>query len=419
MHREKKPTLRFPKRFLWGASTAAHQVEGGLHNQWTVWEQEHAKKLAAQASYQFGDVASWPQVAEEAQRPDTYISGRGVEHYQRYEEDFDLLEQLHFNAFRFGIEWARIEPEEGCWDAEAIAHYRAYLKSLKARGITPVVTLFHFTLPVWFVERGGFEKRRNIRYFTRYAQKVLDELGGELSYIITINEPTVYVGESYLRGSWPPNRTSKWQSWRVLRHLITAHRRIYTMTRSRRRWKVSMAHHLCYIYPGDDAWLSDTSARLARYVVNDYTLKRVRRYSDFLGINYYFAHRIYGYRSHSPYEQVSDMGWDMQPELLAELLEEVYERYNLPVLITENGLADGADTQRQWWLSETLKAMHAALGRGVALIGYLHWSLLDNFEWDKGYWPRFGLVAVNRTTMQRTVRPSARWFSRVVQKLRD
>lgn len=125
-----------------------------------------------------------------------------------------------------------------------------------------------------------------------------------------------------------------------------------------------------------------------------------------------------GYRAHDPYLKVSDLGWDMQPDKLQYLLEDVAERYRLPIMITENGLADGADSQRQWWLTETIKAMHEALKRDIKLIGYLHWSLLDNFEWDKGYWPKFGLVAVDRQTMARTVRPSARWFGAVIKKLR-
>ena len=408
----------FPKKFLWGAATSAHQVEGGLVNQWTTWELEHAKRLSVQAPHQFGDIDSWPRIKKEATRPDNYISGQGVDHYHRYEEDFAILKSLNMNAFRFCIEWARIEPQEGAWDAAAIAHYRTYLRTLKKMGITPVVTLFHFTLPEWFMAKGGFEKRRNIKYFVYYVEKVLSELGRDIEWIVTINEPTVYAGESYLEGHWPPNKTRKRDLLRVLCNLVVAHKKVYKLTRARKKWKVSMAHHLIYCYPGDDAILSRASARVAHYFLNTWVLRRVRRHSDFLAINYYFARRIYGYRAHDPYLKVSDLGWDMQPDKLQYLLEDVAECYQLPIMITENGLADGADSQRQWWLTETIKAMHEALKRDVKLIGYLHWSLLDNFEWDKGYWPKFGLVAVDRQTMTRTVRPSARWFAAVIKKLR-
>lgn len=417
---KKRSKGKFPKKFLWGTATAAHQVEGGLHNQWTVWELENAKRLAAQAPYQFDDVSSWPRVRAQAVRPENYVSGRGVEHERRYEDDFSYLSEMSMNAFRFGIEWARVEPEEGVWDAAVIAHYRRYLRALKARGITPVVTLFHFTLPVWFSDKGGFEKRRNVRYFTRYAEKIIDELGGDMEWIITINEPTVYVGESYLQGSWPPQQTSKWRGVRVLGNLIAAHKQVYRLTMPRRRLKVSMAHHVLHFYPGDDARLSRWSAFWADYVANQYTIRRVRKQSDFLAINHYLSYRIFGYRAHnSEVLETSDLGWDLQPEKLYEVLTDLYERYRLPLFITENGLADAEDTHRQWWLTETLQAMHRALKDDVKLIGYLHWSLLDNFEWDKGYWPRFGLVAVDRQTMERTLRPSGRWFGSVIRKLRQ
>ncbi len=410
--------ISFPKKFLWGASTAAHQVEGGLHNQWTVWELENAKSLAAQAPYQFGDLSSWEHAKSQAENPDNYVSGQGVEHYQRYEEDFEYLKQMNMNAFRFGIEWARVEPEEGAWDAEVIAHYRNYLRRLKSMGIVPVVTLFHFTLPVWFVEMGGFEKRRNVRYFVRYVEKILNELGQDMEWIISVNEPTVYVSESYLHGSWPPQQASRLLSYRVLMNLIRAHKKVYKLTSKHRRLKVSMAHNVQYFYAGDDAKLSQWSAFWADYVANQFTIRRVRKHSDFLGVNYYFANRYYGYRVHNPNERQSDLGWDMQPEKLHDVLVDLYEQYKLPIMITENGLADARDEHRKWWLTETIQAMHRSLKDGVKLIGYLHWSLIDNFEWDKGYWPRFGLVEVDRRTVRRTLRPSAVWLGAVIKKLR-
>lgn len=389
-----------------------------MHNQWTVWELENAKSLATQAPYQFGDLGSWSQVSREAKNPNNYVSGRAVDHFGRYEEDLDIVASLNMNAFRFGIEWARVEPEEGRWNEAAIEHYRTYLKSLKKRGISPVVTLFHFTLPTWFADRGGFERSRNVKYFVRYAQKILEELGGDIKWLITINEPTVYVGESYFVGEWPPNKTGKLRGVRVLANLIRSHGRIYKLTKQMRGIRVSMAHHLMYFYAGDDAWLSRLSAWVADYVANRFVVARTRRSSDFIGVNYYCSYRIYGYRAHNPEDVVNDLGWQMQPGDIQYLLEDVYARYRLPILITENGLADGEDVQRKWWIMQTIRAMSAAMKNGVNLVGYLYWSLLDNFEWDKGFWPKFGLVSVHRGTMQRTVRPSARWFGQVVGRLR-
>lgn len=415
----KKPST-FSPHFLWGAATSAHQVEGGTHNNWSVWERDNAKALAARAIYLNGELPSWSRIEKLATSPANYISGRAVDHYARYEADFDLLGELNMNAFRFSIEWSRIEPEEGVWNAEAIAHYKAYIEALHARGIEPVMTLFHFTLPVWFAERGGFAKRRNIKYFVRYTEKVMEELSTHVRYVITINEPNIYAERSYYSGAWPPNVQSKWTAFRVMNHLISAHNQAAKVIhRLKPRTKVSVAYHTSYIYAGDDAWLSQLSAACMQYVHDDYFLKRVRRHCDFLGVNYYRSYRVYGYRIHNPEIEVSDMGWELAPENIEHALVRLHDKYKLPILITENGLADERDAQRQAWIEATLRAMVAAQREGVELLGYLHWSLLDNIELDSGRWPRFGLAAVNYVTMERTLRPSALWFGKVIKKFRE
>lgn len=416
---QKKSRLTFPKNFMWGASVSAHQVEGGLRNQWTVWEQENASTKAAQAPHQFGDLESWETVAAEAKQPAMYVSGKATQHREKYEEDFDFLKRMNMNTFRFSIEWSRIEPEEGAWNAEAIEYYKRYIKALKKRGIEPVVTLFHFTLPLWFSELGGFEKRRNSKYFVRYAQKIIRELGISVRYIITVNEPEVYANESYLQGNWPPNRTSFWLAWRVQANLLHAHKQAARAIRLlNRRYKVSFAKNSPYYYAGDDAWLSRASAWWLQYIHDDYMLKRAVRHCDFMAVNYYFSNRVYGYRVHNPDEKVSDMGWDLSPANIQYALERLHERYQLPIMITENGLADANDAQRQWFITQTITGIHEAMKNDVKVIGYLHWSLLDNFEWDKGRWPRFGLVAVDYKTGKRTIRPSGEWFGKVIARLR-
>lgn len=403
-----KPQISFPKTFLWGASVSAHQVEGGTHNQWSVAELENAKTLATQASYQYGDLDNWSAIEKLARQPENYVSGRAVDHYNRYKEDFDLLRDLNMNTLRFSIEWSRIEPEEGQWNAEAIEYYRRYLYELKRRNITPVVTLFHFTLPVWFAERGGFERYSNVKYFLRFVEKVLDEYGPLLKWIITINEPTVYANQGYGDGSWPPYVQKPIRARRVLFTLINAHRRAAKLIHMRsRRYKVSMAYSVTHVYAGDDAWLSRLSARIFDYYANHFVLKRTYNSIDFIGLNYYHSDRVYGYRRHNPDERISDMGWDMHPADIEYVLEMLAERYKKPIMITENGLADADDDDRQWWLTQTIEAMHRARKEGVEVIGYLHWSLLDNFEWDKGRWARFGLYEVDYATMKRIPRASA------------
>ncbi|MBI3889461.1 glycoside hydrolase family 1 protein [Candidatus Saccharibacteria bacterium] len=415
-----KQSLQFPKRFLWGAAVAAHQVEGNTHNQWTVWELEHAKTLAAQAEYQYGDLPNWDDIKKDATNPDNYISGAAANHYQLYEHDFEIIKKMNMNSFRFSIEWSRIEPEEGVWSAEGIEHYVQYIDALKKRGIEPVITLFHFTLPVWFSEMGGFEQRKNVQYFVRFAEKIVSELGPSVRYIITINEPEVYATESYYLASWPPAVSSK-RKWRtVMNNLALAHNRtakaIHTMNR---RYKVSVAKNSNYFYAGDNALLSRKSAELFQYFQDDYFLKKVVKQCDFLGVNYYFSNRVYGYRVHNPDVKTSDMGWDLSPANLEQALERLHDKYDLPIIITENGLADSTDEHRQWWLMQTIIAMQRAMRSGVKLEGYLHWSLLDNFEWDKGKWPRFGLIAVDYKTYKRSPRPSAIWYAKLLKKIRS
>ncbi len=411
---------KFPKRFLWGASSSAHQVEGGQHNQWTVWELENAKALAMQAEYHYSDLESWPRVKTYAKLPANYISGPATKNYDLYETDFQLLKDMNMNAYRFSIEWSRIEPKEGVWDAEAIEHYKRYVAKLVAMNIEPVVTLFHFTLPVWFTDRGGFEKRSNIMYFVRFATKIMEEIGGSIRYVITINEPESYAFEGYYTGNWPPNRRSLKQAVKVYRNLAVAHNRTAdALHRKSRRYKIAAAKFCTYAYPGDDALLTRLSARIGQWFMDDYWLRKVRRKSDWIGVNYYYSARFYGYRIHEPEDRINDMGTPMEPANIEFELERLWKKYHKPMMITENGLADGEDSDRKWWLSETIKGMQNAMGEGVTLFGYLHWSLTDNFEWNKGRWPRFGLAAVDYTTQKRTLRPSAVWFARIIKILRQ
>lgn len=417
---QKQSPLQFPKRFLWGAATSAHQVEGDTHNQWTMWELENAKSKAAQAKFQWGDLPNWPLIEPEATQPDNYVSGKGTAHYKLFMEDFDLLKKMNMNAFRFGVEWSRIEPNEGAWSVEAITYYKAYVRELRRLGIEPMITLFHFTLPVWFAEKGGFEKRSNVRYFVRFAEKILSELGADVKYVITVNEPELYAYFGYYQGDWPPNLVGKrWKLWRVMNNLARAHNQaaqaIHGMNR---RYKVSIAKNSIYYYPGDDAWLSRRSAGVFQYFQDDYFLKKIVKHSDFIGVNFYFSNRVYGYRVHNPDERMSDLGWDLSPEHIQFALERLHDKYKKPIIITENGLADRKDINRKWWLTKTLIGMQNAMANGVRLEGYFHWSLIDNFEWDKGKWPRFGLIEVNYQTYKRTMRPSAEWFGRVIKKLR-
>jgi beta-glucosidase len=299
-------------------------------------------------------------------------------------------------------------------------HYKRYVEDLRRRGIEPIVTLFHFTLPVWFTEKGGFERRSNVKYFTRFAKKIISELGLSVRYIITINEPEVYATESYYHQNWPPSVHSPYKWWRVINNMAYAHRQVAKIIhKMNRRYRVSIAKNSNFFYPGDNAWLSRLSSAVMQYAQDDYFIKKVVKHCDYLGVNYYFSNRVYGYRVHNPDNKLSDLHWDLHPADIQYTLERLHDKYRLPIIITENGLADAQDGQRQWWITETLIGMQKAMKNGVKLEGYLHWSLIDNFEWAYGKWPRFGLASVDYSTGERTLRPSARWFGRVIKKIRD
>jgi beta-glucosidase len=411
--------IRFPADFLWGAVVSAHQTEGGNHNQWSVWELENARSLAAQASYQYGDLENWHSIERQAKSPDNYVSAKAVDHYHQYQHDFDLVKRMHMNALRFSVEWSRLQPEKDAWNVDEMQHYKEYVAALKQRGLEPIVTLFHITLPVWFVEMGGFEKRRNVRYFVDFAEKVISELGPAIQFVITMHEPDEYVRQSYLIGRWPPQDQSRSRAFRVLNNLALAHNRVAELLHAQSgRYKVSVAKNSAYIYPGDDAWLTVRASAAIQYIHDDYFLQKVMKTCDFIGVNYHGSQRIYGYRVHNDNKEISDLGNDLHPDHLAHALERLSERYKKPILVTESGIADATDRRRKWWLMQSIIAMQQALSSGVELIGYLHGGLLDSFEWDKGFWPRYGLYEVDRKSMKRSARPSAAWLSKVIKSLR-
>lgn len=379
---------------------------------------ENAQVQAAQAPYKYGHLKNWQEIKKEATDPANYVSGKAADHFNRFEHDFALAKQLRLNAMRSGIEWSRIEPEEGKFNQEALEHYRIYFQRMKAAGMTPIVTLWHWTLPVWMAEKGGFRKRSNIKYFVRYV-KYLIENAPELfeGYVITINEPTIYAEESYLERRWPPQDKHVLTMHRVLVNLAVAHRRTYRIIKKLApQSRVGLAHHCLSFYAGDHAMISKISAWVAHKMSNEYFIGLAgRRKQDFIGLNYYNAPEICGVKVQNKTEWVNDLGWDMQPDKMQPLLERLWRKYQLPIIVTESGVADANDQYRKWWIEESIKAMNGAISGGVKMLGYIHWSLLDNFEWAEGFWPRFGLIEVNYKTQQRKVRESAKWYARFIQ----
>ena len=414
-------SVDFAKGFMWGASTSAHQVEGGNHNQWTIWELTHAAELAKKAHKTYGHLPIWDQIKSQAENPDNYVSGRGTDHYNRYEEDFKLLKKLNLNTYRFGIEWSRLEPEEGKWDEAAVEHYRLYIDKLHEMDIEPVLNVWHWTVPVWFANKGGFQKGANLKYFDRLITKISEEYGHALRYVITLNEPNNYVSFGYILKRWPPQEGNFFHGSQVYWNLVRAHKRAYKILKKRHpEMQIGIANQLANIQAKrPHNFFDEVSTKVMRYLWNWWFLRRIRRQQDFIGFNYYFTDYYTGLlKRENPKTPLNDMGWYMEPEGLYPLLLRIWARYKKPIIITENGVADQSDQYRRWWLEESIVAMQRAISEGVKIKGYFHWSLTDNFEWSDGWWPRFGLVEVDRKAgMERKIRPSAKWFADRIEKL--
>ncbi len=368
--------ITFPKDFLWGSATASYQVEGGIDN------------------------CDWAVLAGQSKK--IPVCGRACEHYERYSEDFDIIETLNQNAHRLSVEWARIEPEEGVFSKEALGHYIEVLKDLKKRKIHSSVTIWHFTLPIWFYEKGGFEKEENIFYFVRYARKVIETLGDFAGDFSSMNEPMVYTSNGYIRGNWPPFKRNFFLHFKVLKNLAKAHNEIYAWKKIAKPEIILGAVKNNILFEGR-GFISKKIAKVLFWFWNDRFLAMVKDSTDFIGLNYYFHTVIFGSKNNNPR---NDMGWEIYPEGIYHLLVDL-KKYNKPIYVTENGLADEKDTLRGAFISDHLMWVAKAIRDGVPVRGYYYWSLLDNFEWALGFEKRFGLVEINYDTMERKIRPSA------------
>lgn len=394
------PSVPFPKKFFWGAANSAHQVEGHNHNDWTEWEK-------------LGKVRNHER------------SGDACDHFNRFREDFALAKELGHNAHRLSLEWSRIEPTPGVFDTAAIDHYRQVLQELHRLGLEPLVTLHHFTNPVWVARQGGWTNRRTIAAFGRYVSFVMRELGSLATWWITINEPTVYSSAAHIGGLWPPEKKSYAAAWMTIRNFADAHRLAYQIIkRHYPHARVGVANNLSYftaVRPGNI--LDRVLWKFSHFWHNQWWLDQTYLSQDFIGLNYYFHHPL-RFRWTSlvnliapvdvPDRPRSDLGWEIHPAGLGCLLEWL-AHYHRPIIITENGLADAKDHQRTAFIRDHVREIDRAIGHGVDVRGYLYWSLLDNFEWREGFSPRFGLIEVDYRTQKRTVRNSAKDYRELIR----
>lgn len=415
---------KFPKNFYFGAATSSHQVEGGNKNDWTEFERLNVKRLtlnAKQRNWPDFILKNYPSPLDE----ENYISGEACGHHNRFREDFDIAKSLGHNAHRFSIEWSRIEPEEGKFNEKEIEHYREVIRALRERGIEPFVTLWHFTLPLWVKNQGGWENKKTVADFTRYANKIIEALGRDIKFWIVVNEPTVYVGYGYIVGLFPPQIKNFYRGYVVLKNIMKAYEDVYDLIHSKSdEAMVSNAYNLHYYAPYRKGFFPDWLAmKILNYIRDIYPLNLAKARQDFIGLNYYYRDCVkfvlWGGRFgiidiKNSDENVSDMGWDIFPEGLYRVLSSL-KKYKKPLYITENGVADTRDEKRAKFIKEHLQSVAKALREDVDIRGYFHWSLLDNFEWSDGFWPRFGLVGVDYRTMERKIRPSALEYKRIVE----
>lgn len=427
--------MGFSKHFMIGAATAAHQVEGNnIHSDY--WLQEHLEHSSF-----------------------TEPSGIACDHYNRYEDDIRLMAEAGLNAYRFSIEWARIEPEEGHFDESEVEHYRRVIRCCRENGIEPIVTLMHFTSPVWLIRKGGWEAESTVEHFRRYASYMAEKLGDEIDYICTINEAnmglqlasiekrfrlmaeraaqagkkaegTVQVGMNFQKmmenarfaamenakvfGTPQPrifvdSRTEEGDLLVMRAHM--AAREAIKAVRPGIKVGITFSLHDLQAVPGGEVFaekaFDEEFAHYVPYIKDD----------DFLGVQNY-TRTIYGPQGQMPAPEgaeLTQMEYEFYPEALGNVIRKVHGLFKGNLIVTENGIATSDDSRRVEFIRRALEGVQSCISEGIPVMGYMYWSLLDNFEWQKGFSMTFGLVAVDRSTMKRTPKQSLHFLGSMIQ----
>lgn len=384
-------TIEFPAGFLWGTATAAHQVEGGnWNNDWWMWEHNPSS-------------------------PCREPSGDACDHYNRFADDIALLAELGFNTYRFSIEWSRVEPEDNEFSRAELDHYRRVAATCREHGITPIITLHHFTTPRWVCHLGGWEEPDSAGRFARYAERVAGALGDIVGWACTFNEPNIVATMGYLAGVFPPGRSDAALRRAVNDIIIDAHHRSVEALRSG---------------PGDfpvglTLAMSDYQAvdggeerrdRIRRNMEDVYL--EAARADDFIGVQTYSRTRVNPQGAIGPEEGVetTPMGYEFWPEALEATIRRAWDvTGQIPILVTENGISATDDTRRIEYVTRALQGVRRCLDDGIDVRGYTYWTAMDNFEWTFGYTQPFGIIAVDRETFARTPKPSAHWLGAIAK----
>jgi beta-glucosidase len=379
----------FPDGFLWGTATAAHQVEGAnWNNDWWAWEHTPGS-------------------------PCTEPSGDACDHYARYPDDIALLARLGFNAYRFSIEWSRVEPEEGEYSPSQLDHYRRMLACCREHDLVPTLTYHHFTTPRWLAARGGWTDSATVDRFTRFCEHASSHLGDLVGVHCTINEPNIVALHGHLTGVFPPGVRDKSARDRATETFVAAHRKAADVIRAGPGnggvgLTLSMTDYQAL--DGGEAYRDRIRSKM-----EDVYLEACRG-DDFIGVQTYTRERIgaNGQLGAEAGAETTQMGYEFYPEALeATIRRATLVTDGVPVIVTENGIGTGDDTRRVEYVTRALAGVQRCLAGGIDVRGYYYWSLLDNFEWAFGYQPEFGLIAVDRATQARTPKPSAAWLGAV------
>jgi beta-glucosidase len=337
-------------------------------------------------------------------------AGDSTDHYHRYEEDFDLAKSLGHNVHRISIEWSRIEPKEGEFDHKELDHYRDVLIALQKRNIIPFVTLWHFTLPIWFAEKGGFENKNAAKIFARYCAYTTNYLKWYCKNWSTMNEPLVYASSGYLRKHWPPFKMNPFTFIKVVNSLIKSHNLAYKQIKKNApNLDVGLVKNNFYITSDYKPW-NLILKWFTMWLWNHYFLQRTFFNTDSIGLNYYFSEHFGKDRK----LEKNDMGWGLYPEGIYHVLKEL-KIYRKPIYVTEAGIADSKDIFRAAYIKGLIYWIHQAMDEGCDVKGYMYWSLVDNFEWAHGYKEDFGLIHVDDQTKKRTVRASALEYKKICE----
>jgi len=381
--------ISFPDGFLWGTATSAYQVEGRNNAaDWFEWERDPSSGCAEPA-------------------------GVACDHYHLYAEDVALLARLGFNSYRFSVEWSRIQPEEDVFLDAEVDHYRRMLETCHGAGLRAALAFHHFTNPAWVARDGGWEDPRTPDRFARFCERVAPRLGDLLELAITINEPNMPPLLGYLDGIFPPGKRDP-AAWElVTKNFVRAHELARSILKEHTAAPVGLALALAdwQVLEGGERELEAITS------IREQPFLDIARDDDYIGVNTYTRHRVgpEGFMAVEDRVELTVMGYEFWPEALEATVRRAAADTGRPVYVTESGIGTDEDARRIAFIDAALRGIGNCLSDGIDVRGYYYWSAFDNFEWNHGYGPRFGLVAVDRETQERTIKPSARWLGDVAR----